>query len=164
MTKTYYLPYLNMQQKAKGLSLFALVMIAIGSTIGSGIFKTPTDIAASVPDPMWMTFLWIAGGIVSMIGALVFAELGGRFPSGGGVYTYLHKAFGPLPAFLYGWCLLTVVSSGTIAALIVVFADYTQVFLHFDSSMMPVVASLGIVVLTLFNTFGLKSSEWFANV
>jgi APA family basic amino acid/polyamine antiporter len=57
----------------KGLSLFALTMIAIGSTIGSGIFKTPTNIAQAVPDPMWMTVLWIAGGVVSMIGALVDA-------------------------------------------------------------------------------------------
>ena len=95
----------------KGLSLFALTMIAIGSTIGSGIFKTPTSIAQAVPDPMWMTVLWIAGGVVSMIGALVYAEMGGRFPKGGGIYTYLKEAFGPLPAFLYGWCLLTVVSS-----------------------------------------------------
>ena len=60
----------------KGLSLFALTMIAIGSTIGSGIFKTPTSIAQAVPDPMWMTVLWIAGGVVSMIGALVYAVSG----------------------------------------------------------------------------------------
>jgi APA family basic amino acid/polyamine antiporter len=148
----------------KGLSLFALTMIAIGSTIGSGIFKTPTNIAQAVPDPMWMTVLWIAGGVVSMIGALVYAEMGGRFPKGGGIYTYLKEAFGPLPAFLYGWCLLTVVSSGTIAALIVVFADYSQKIVGFSDQMIPVVAASSIVILTLFNMFSLDSSKWFANV
>lgn len=153
-----------MQATRKGLTLFALTMIAIGSTIGSGIFKTPTDIAQSVPDPLWMTVLWIAGGVVSLIGALVYAEMGGRFPSGGGIYTYLHEAFGPLPAFLYGWCLLTVVSSGTIAALIIVFADYCQKLLGYSDTLIPIVAAGGIVVLTLFNMFGLESSKWFANV
>ncbi len=148
----------------KGLSLFALTMIAIGSTIGSGIFKTPTSIAQAVPDPMWMTVLWIAGGVVSMIGALVYAEMGGRFPKGGGIYTYLKEAFGPLPAFLYGWCLLTVVSSGTIAALIVVFADYSQKIVGFSDQLIPVVAASSIVILTLFNMFSLDSSKWFANV
>lgn len=150
--------------KKKGLSLFALTMIAIGSTIGSGIFKTPTDIAQSVPDQLWMTILWIAGGLVSLIGALVYAEMGGRFPKGGGIYTYLKEAFGPLPAFLYGWCLLTVVSSGTIAALIIVFADYMQKLGGYSDALIPYVAAASIVVLTLFNMFSLQSSKVFANV
>jgi APA family basic amino acid/polyamine antiporter len=148
----------------KGLSLFALVMIAIGSTIGSGVFKTPTDIAKNVPDIGGMHFLWILGGLVSMIGALVFAELGRRYANAGGVYSYLQNTWGPLPAFLYGWCLLTVVSSGTIAALIVVFVDFIQKFIPFADSSKGVIAAVSIVVLTLFNTFSLKSSEWFANV
>jgi APA family basic amino acid/polyamine antiporter len=159
LAKTEY-----MNQKAKGLTLFALTMIAIGSTIGSGIFKTPADIASAVPNPTEMMGLWILGGVISLIGALVFAELGARFPQSGGLFTYLHKSYGPLPAFLYGWSLLTVISSGTIAALILVFADYAQYFLHFSDGMKPLVAALAIVVLTLFNTFGIKSSEWFANI
>lgn len=153
-----------MSTPRKGLTLFALTMVAIGSTIGSGIFKTPSDIASSVPDPAGMIGLWIAGGVISLIGALIFAELGSRFPSGGGLYTYLNKTIGPLPAFLYGWSLFTVVSSGTIAALIIVFADYTQQFIPFDDSLKPVVAAGAVVVLTLFNTFGIRSSEWFANI
>jgi APA family basic amino acid/polyamine antiporter len=153
-----------MENKSKGLSLFALIMIAIGSTIGSGVFKTPTSIASAVPDIASMNLMWIAGGVVSMIGALVFAELGSRFAHAGGVYTYLQSTMGKLPAFLYGWCLLTVVSSGTIAALIVVFADYGQKFLGYSDDMIPLVAAVSIVVLTLFNTFSLKSSEWFANI
>ena len=148
----------------KGLSLFALVMIAIGSTIGSGVFKTPTTIAKDVPSVEGMHWLWIIGGVVSMLGALVFAELGRRYTNAGGVYSYLQSTIGKLPAFLYGWCLITVVSSGTIAALIVVFVDFAQKFVPFDDSQKSTVAALSIVVLTLFNTFSLKSSEWFANI
>ncbi len=153
-----------MSQNTKGLSLFALTMIAIGSTIGSGIFKTPTDIAKAVPDSTEMILLWVAGGLISLIGALVFAELGSRYSGGGGLYTYLNKTIGPLPAFLYGWSLFTVVSSGTIAALIIVFADYSQKFVPFADEYKPLVAAISVVILTLFNTFGIKSSEWFANI
>ncbi|MEY4330453.1 MAG: hypothetical protein RL609_1201 [Bacteroidota bacterium] len=153
-----------MTQNSKGLSLFALIMIAIGSTIGSGVFKTPTDIAQAVPDVFSMSVLWILGGVVSMVGALVFAELGTKITQAGGVYSYLRETIGELPAFLYGWCLLTVVSSGTIAALIVVFADYMQKFLGYSDQLIPLVAAIAIVVLTLFNAFSLKGSEWFANI
>jgi APA family basic amino acid/polyamine antiporter len=154
----------TMSSKVKGLSLFALTMIAIGATIGSGIFKTPSDIARQVFDSKAIMILWILGGVVSLLGALVFAELGSRMPQAGGVYTYLKASYGPLPAFLYGWCLLTVISSGTIAALCVVFAEYLNNFLGFASESEPYIAMTGIVVLTLFNTFGIKSSEWFANI
>ena len=153
-----------MTQNSKGLSLFALIMIAIGSTIGSGVFKTPTDIAQAVPDVFSMSVLWVLGGVVSMIGALVFAELGTKITQAGGVYSYLRETIGELPAFLYGWCLLTVVSSGTIAALIVVFADYMQKFLGYSDQWIPLVAAIAIVVLTLFNAFSLRGSEWFANI
>ena len=99
-----------------------------------------------------------------MVGALVFAELGTKITQAGGVYSYLRETIGELPAFLYGWCLLTVVSSGTIAALIVVFADYMQKFLGYSDQLIPLVAAIAIVVLTLFNAFSLKGSEWFANI
>lgn len=153
-----------MSNTARGLSLFALTMIAIGSTIGSGIFQTPSSIAREVNHPGWMIGLWIAGGVVSLLGALVFAELGSRVSKPGGVYAYLHEAYGALPAFLYGWSLLAVVSSGTIAALIIVFADYMDYFFGFGPDLKPLIAASAIVVLTLFNTFGIKSSEWFANI
>ena len=153
-----------MSNTVRGLSLFALTMIAIGSTIGSGIFQTPSSIAREVNHPGWIVGLWIAGGVVSLLGALVFAELGARVSRPGGVYAYLHEAWGALPAFLYGWSLLAVVSSGTIAALIIVFADYMDYFFGFGADAKPFVAAGGVVLLTLFNTFGIKSSEWFANI
>jgi APA family basic amino acid/polyamine antiporter len=154
----------TMTNTTRGLSLFALTMIAIGATIGSGIFKTPAGIAAKVGDNQTIILLWILGGVVSLLGALVFAELGSRFSNAGGVYTYLNKAYGPLPGFLYGWCLLTVISSGTIAALCTVFAENLGYFIHIPDGGEKYVAMASIVVLTLFNTFGIKLSEWFANV
>jgi APA family basic amino acid/polyamine antiporter len=153
-----------MSNQHRGLSLFALTMIAIGATIGSGIFKTPAGIAAKVGDNQTIILLWIMGGVVSLLGALVFAELGSRFSNAGGVYTYLNKAYGPLPGFLYGWCLLTVISSGTIAALCTVFAENLGYFIHIPDGAQKYVAMATIAVLTLFNTFGIKLSEWFANV
>ena len=153
-----------MNTTTRGLSLFALTMIAIGATIGSGIFKTPAGIAAKVGDNQTIILLWILGGVVSLLGALVFAELGSRFSNAGGVYTYLNKAYGPLPGFLYGWCLLTVISSGTIAALCTVFAENLGYFIHIPDGGEKYVAMVTIVVLTLFNTFGIKLSEWFANI
>lgn len=153
-----------MKTTARGLGLFPLTMIAIGSTIGSGIFQTPSSIAREVDHPNWIIGLWIAGGLVSLMGALVFAELGARVNRPGGIYAYLNEAFGALPAFLYGWSLLAVVSSGTIAALIIVFTDYMGVFFGFGESIKPLVASGSIVVLTLLNTFGIRSSAWFANI
>ncbi len=154
----------TMTNNTRGLSLFALTMIAIGATIGSGIFKTPAGIASKVGDNQTIILLWILGGVVSLFGALVFAELGSRFSNAGGVYTYLNKAYGPLPGFLYGWCLLTVISSGTIAALCTVFAENLGYFIHIPEGSQKYVAMATIVVLTLFNTFGIKLSEWFANV
>lgn len=149
---------------SKGISLFALTMIATGATIGSGIFKTPAGIASKVPDTNTMIGLWILGGLVSLIGALVFAEMGSRYPHAGGVYTYLSKAWGPIPGFLYGWCLLVVISSGTIAALCTVFAENLGYFIYIPDDMEKYVAMLSIVALTLFNMFGIRLSEWFANI
>ena len=151
-------------KNGKGISLFALTMIATGATIGSGIFKTPAGIASKVPDTNTMIGLWILGGLVSLIGALVFAEMGSRYSHAGGVYTYLSKAWGPIPGFLYGWCLLTVISSGTIAALCTVFAENLGYFISIPDDMEKYVAMLSIIALTLFNMFGIRLSEWFANI
>jgi len=139
-------------------------MIAIGATIASGIFKTPAAIASKIHENQTILWLWVLGGAVSLIGALVFAEMGSRFSNAGGVYTYLTKAYGKLPGFLYGWCLLTVISSGTIAALCTVFAENIILIFGLEESMKEMVAVGSIIVLTLFNTFGLRYSEWFANI
>ncbi|MBN2265724.1 MAG: amino acid permease, partial [Candidatus Aminicenantes bacterium] len=104
------------------LSLWDVVMIVIGGVIGSGIFLSPSEIAAAVPVPLLMLAVWVVGGLLSFFGAVAFAELGAAMPEAGGVYVYLREAFGPLLSFLFGWTLFLVIDSGAIATLAVAFS------------------------------------------
>ena len=113
-----------MTKLKKALSLYGLTMVAVGSCIGSGIFLTPSFIAAELPSAFNILAVWAIGGIWALTGALTFAELGGLFPKTGGVYVYLQEAYGDFIAFLYGWTTLTVITSGAIAALALAFARY----------------------------------------
>ncbi|HND89310.1 MAG TPA: amino acid permease, partial [Saprospiraceae bacterium] len=99
------------------LTLYALTMVAIGSTIGSGIFRTPGKIALQMHLPEYVIALWVLGGIVALTGALTFAEMGSMFPGAGGLYVYLREAYGNTVGFLYGWFILFISTSGSIAAL-----------------------------------------------
>src|SRR5574342_722148 len=101
-----------MPELQKKLTLFDLTMIAIGSTIGSGIFLTPSSIAKALPSPFWILLVWVVGGLMALSGALTFAELGARMPGVGGVYVYLREAYGGLAGFLYGWAYFLVVNTG----------------------------------------------------
>ncbi len=148
----------------KELSLFGLTMIAIGSCIGSGIFMTPAKIAAELPDPTWIIAVWILGGIVALTGALTFAELGGLFPKAGGVYVFLKEAYGSLVAFLYGWVILMVITTGAIAALSVTFAQYLDSLLGFGEQFQIGVAMIAIVIVTAVNVLGVKTGEFFSNL
>ena len=157
-------------QKSK-LSLTALTLIAIGSTIGSGIFLTPQSIAAALPSSFWILFVWAIGGIVALSGALTFAGLGTRFPQAGGVYVYLKEAYGPLVAFLYGWAYLVVVNTGAIAALSVGFSTYLVAFLQSSFPELGVSAAWqtpfaigGIVIVTALNLKSVKHGGMFSNV
>jgi basic amino acid/polyamine antiporter, APA family len=105
------------------LSLWDVVMIVIGGVIGSGIFLTPSKIAAQVPSPLLMLAVWVVGGMFSFFGAVAFAELGAAMPEAGGIYVYLREAYGPLLSFLFGWTLFLVIDSGSIATLAVAFSS-----------------------------------------
>ena len=110
---------------ARRLTLFDGVMVVAGGIIGAGIFQTPAVVARKVDTPMLIMLAWAIGGGIALIGALCFAELGARRPEAGGGYVYLREAFGPLFGFLYGWKLVFISSTGAIAALGIVFANYT---------------------------------------
>ena len=152
-----------MPKLQKNLNLFGLTMIAIGSCIGSGIFLTPYTIANDLPSEGHMMLMWFVGGLISLTGALTFAELAGMFPKTGGVYHYLKEAYGDLVAFLYGWCILLVITSGAIAALSVAFANY--VLQDPDAGYWPKmgVGMLCILAITLANIFGVRISQMFSN-
>ena len=89
-----------MNQLKKKLNLYGLTMIAVGSCIGSGIFRSPGEVALEVPNHSLILIVWALGGIIAMTGALTFSELGGMFPKAGGVYVYLREAYGDLVGFL----------------------------------------------------------------
>ena len=101
----------------------ALALI-VGSVIGSGIFIVPGSVARSVPAVGWILVAWVIGGLFSLAGALTLAELGASLPHAGGPYVYLKKAFGPIPAFLFGWTEFLVIRAGSVATLAAAFALY----------------------------------------
>ena len=85
------------------LGLWSAVAVLVGSTIGSGIFRSPAGIADKLPGPLPLLAIWLTGGIFALCGALTLAEVAGAFPRTGGVYVFIREAWGRLPAFLFGW-------------------------------------------------------------
>src|SRR5262249_36946392 len=99
-------------------------MIVVSGIIGTGIFKNPSLVAQSVETPFLILTVWVAGGVVALCGAFVFAELGTVLPRAGGQYAYLREAFHPLVGFLHGWSLLLIIQSGATAAVAVACGQY----------------------------------------
>jgi len=139
-------------------------MIAIGSCIGSGIFRTPKEIAGHLAAPEWILAVWALGGVIALTGALTFAELGAMFPRAGGVYAYLREAYGPPAGFLYGWAYFTVINSGALAGLSLTFADYLAYLVPPLAAAKTAVAVAGIAVITLVNVFRVKVAAIFTNL
>ena len=102
-----------------------LTLLVVGNVIGSGIFLVPASILMQSGLSVHIAIsVWLVGGLLSLMGALSYAELGSMDPGAGGLYAYIRDAFGPFPAFLYGWTLFFVIGAGTVAALAVAAADY----------------------------------------
>src|SRR6185369_8804252 len=110
------------------LGIFSATMLVAGGVIGSGIFRKPGVMAAQVGSPELLLIVWLVAGIVSLLGTLSNAELASMMPQTGGQYVFLHRAFGPFVAFLYGSALFAVIHSGSIAALCYVFSEYAMRF------------------------------------
>lgn len=153
-----------MTKLRKELTLYGLTMVAIGSCIGSGIFLTPSQIAGHLPSPWLILLIWGIGGIVTLTGALTFAELGTMFPKAGGVYVYLKEAYGDLFGYLYGWAYLLVICSGAIAALSIAFAYYLGFIIPLGNTGIKVVAVSAIIVVTIINILRVKAGEVFSNI
>lgn len=113
----------------QGLGLLDATMIVVGSMIGSGIFIVSADIASQVQSPGLLLVVWIASGVMTLIGALSYGELAAAMPHAGGQYVYLRESLGPLWGFLYGWTMLLVIQTATIAAVAIAFAKFTGVLL-----------------------------------
>lgn len=143
---------------ARRLGLFDATMLVMGGIIGSGIFVTPAEVATHVSTPLLLVGVWILGGLVALAASFVYAELAARRPEVGGQYAYLRDAYGPMPAFLYGWALLLVIQSGGMAAVAITFARYFA-----DLVSLPIadnaVAVAVLALLTLINCLGVRSGS-----
>src|SRR5947207_12513474 len=117
----------------RGLGLYDSTMVVIGSMIGSGIFIVSADMSRTLGSPGWLLAAWVVTGLLTVVGALSYGELAAMMPRAGGQYVYLREAFSPLWGFLYGWTLLLVIQTGTIAAVAVGFARYTGVLIPWFS-------------------------------
>ncbi len=154
----------------RSLGLLSAIAVLVGSTIGSGIFRTPALIANRVPEPGPMLAVWVLGGMMALAGALTYAELAGMFPRTGGVFVYLREGFGRLPAFLFGWTELVVIRASALGAISTVFAEYLLRSLGYDptlpqySDAVHYVAAGAILVTAVFNYTGVKWSSILVNV
>jgi APA family basic amino acid/polyamine antiporter len=140
------------------VGLFDATMIVMGGIVGAGIFINPYVVARQVHTPELILSVWIAGGVVAMLGAFVYAELAARMPNVGGQYAYLRDAFHPVAGFLYGWVLLLVIQTGGMAAVTVTFARYFLELTGWSVSE-RVVAIVTIVLLTTINCLGVRAGS-----
>ncbi|HVH08209.1 MAG TPA: amino acid permease [Gemmatimonadales bacterium] len=152
------------------LGLWSAVAVLVGSTIGSGIFRTPAVIAARVPSPGHMLIVWVLGGLLALCGALTYAELAAMFPRSGGVFVYIREGFGRLPAFLFGWTELVIIRASALGAIATPFAEYLLRSLGFDPRVPPYagavhyVAALAIAVTAGLNYVGVRWSALVLNL
>jgi len=159
------------------LQAFDGASLTIGAVVGTGIFLTAGDVARSLPHPVLVLGVWLTGGLLVLAGALAYAEMGAMYPHAGGLYHFLRAAWGPLPAFLYGWTCLMVIMTGGIAAIAVGFGDYLGALVPTFSSERTVwavgalhvsgaqlAALLAIVALTATNHFGVRQGASVQNL
>ena len=145
------------RELARVLRLPDVILIVVGTVIGSGIFLVPGGVLRDSGGDVGLALLvWIVGGVLSLLGALTYAELGAMNPRAGGLYVYLRDAFGPLPAFLYGWALFFVIGSGSIATLSAAFARYIQQFVVLSALSAKLVSLAVILVVAGVNVRGTR--------
>lgn len=146
------------------LSTWDTVSIIIGIVIGAGIYETAPLVLQNVTGPGSAVLVWGLGGVLSLIGALCYAELATTYPRSGGDYVYLTRAYAPWVGFLFGWAQLAVILTGSIGMMAYVFADYAVVLFDAGPGATPLAASSAVVVLTLVNIAGAVPGKWAQNV
>lgn len=141
-----------------------LVLVVIGTVIGSGIWLVPgTVLRNSAGDPGIALVVWLVGGVCSLLGALTFAELGTSYPDAGGSYTYVREAFGPFPAFLLGWTLFLAINTGSTATLAVAFATYAGELVPLGPTGQRILPALMIVAVSAVNIRGVRHAATVQN-
>src|SRR5512136_2612602 len=162
------------------LGLLDTSFLVVGAVVGSGIYMTPGIIAGGLPSPGLLLTVWLAGGLITLCGALSFGELGAMFPEAGGQYVYIREAYGHGAAFLFGWAFFGFIMCGGLAALAVAFAEFLGSFipavstgtvlfklsvlgLPYQLSAGQLVAAGAILVLSFVNSRGIKAGVTFQN-
>src|SRR5882762_10675776 len=152
------------------LGLWSAVAVLVGSTIGSGIFRSPAGIANRLPGPLPLLAIWLTGGLFALCGALTLAEVAGVFPRTGGVYVYIRESWGRLPAFLFGWSELVIIRAAALGAISTTFSEYFLRVLGYDPGVQPYstyvhfIAAAAILLTATFNYVGIKWGSLVQNV
>jgi basic amino acid/polyamine antiporter, APA family len=158
------------QSLTRQLGLWSAVAVLIGSTIGSGIFRSPAGITDRLPGPLPLMAVWVAGGLFALCGALTLAELSGAFPQTGGMYVFIREGWGRLPAFLFGWAELVLIRAASLGAISTTFSEYLLRVLGYDPSVAPYsdyvhyVAAVAIILTASFNYIGVAWSSLVLNL
>lgn len=151
-------------QLVRTLGTADLVLLVVGTVIGSGIFLVPAVVLRQVQGSLVLALLvWAIAGVLSLLGALTYGELGAGRPEAGGIYSYIRDAFGPLPAFLYGWTMFFVIATGSAATLAVAFSSYLQQFVSLSPVAAKLVAVGMLAVIAAINVRGTRSSAGVQN-
>ena len=154
----------------RSLGLWSAIAVVIGTTIGSGIFRSPAGIAAKLPGPFPMLSVWAIGGVFALCGALTLAELAGALPRTGGYFVFIREGWGRLPAFLYGWTELILIRAAALGGISLTFAEYALRGLGYDPVKAPYdtyahwVAAGALGLMATVNIVGLKWGALVQNV
>jgi len=149
-----------MPELVRTLRFRDLLLLFIGSVIGSGIFRTPGPILRQVEGSVGLALLvWTVGGVLSLLGALTYAELAAANPEAGGLYCYIRDGFGRACAFFYGWCLFLVIASGSVAALARAFSEYFAKVFPISPAGQTVTAVVMTLIVTAVNVWGTRKSS-----
>jgi APA family basic amino acid/polyamine antiporter len=140
------------------------IAIVFGTVIGSGIFLVPGPIAQKLPTLALVLLVWITGGILSLFGSLSLGELAANYPGAGGLYIYLRRIYGKPLAFLYGWALLSLIQSGSIATLASGFALYTSKILTLTPFEFRTLPTVAILFFSLVNLVGIRVARAVQNI
>jgi APA family basic amino acid/polyamine antiporter len=152
------------------LGLWSAIAVVIGTTIGSGIFRTPASVANRLPGPLPLFGVWVAGGLLALCGALTLAEVAGAHPNTGGIFDFIRRAWGRLAAFLFGWAELAIIRAASLGAISTTFAEYFMRVLGYDPALDPYaeyvhyIAAAAIAVTAAFNYVGLRSGSLVQNL
>lgn len=149
---------------SRSLGFWDSVAIVIGSVVGTGIFRTPSEVCRYLTDPGWVLFAWFLGGVIAFLGTLCYSELSSSFPETGGSYVYLKYAYGPWAGFLFGWSELALMRAASIASVAYAFGEYFRGLFPLFPGKEKAFAIIAIWILTLINIAGLHYGKWLQNI